>query len=105
MIKKLIEALRSGKYKQTSGKLKVRDTFCILGVACDVSERGQWTEYDDYKIKQGANFTYSMPPDLRNEYGFDNSTTETLVAMNEDKESFETIADYLEKKYITNKEQ
>ena len=31
-----IAALRSGKYKQCKGKLKVGDSYCCLGVACEV---------------------------------------------------------------------
>jgi hypothetical protein len=31
-----IEALRSGEYEQTHGKLKLGNSFCCLGVACDL---------------------------------------------------------------------
>ena len=31
-----LEALWSGKYKQTRGCLRNNDTFCCLGVACDI---------------------------------------------------------------------
>lgn len=34
--KKWLEALRSGKYKQGKGKLKRSDTYCCLGVLCDL---------------------------------------------------------------------
>ena len=34
--KKWVEALRSGDYKQTRGKLRDADGFCCLGVACDL---------------------------------------------------------------------
>lgn len=34
-----LEALRSGKYKQTTGKLKSRNgAYCCLGVLCEVAE-------------------------------------------------------------------
>lgn len=33
-----IDALRSGKYKQASGRLKGPDGFCCLGVACELAE-------------------------------------------------------------------
>jgi hypothetical protein len=41
---KWIVALRSGKYKQTRGKLRARagGAMCCLGVACDVSGLGHW---------------------------------------------------------------
>ena len=40
-------ALRSGYYKQTTGALQRRDyggreAYCCLGVACDISELGEW---------------------------------------------------------------
>lgn len=46
-IKKLwIAALRSGEYKQAGGGLRpTKDTFCCLGVLCDIQRRedhGQW---------------------------------------------------------------
>lgn len=47
-VKKWVEALRSGNYKQGKGALRVtqgrelspsEDRFCCLGVACDLAER------------------------------------------------------------------
>lgn len=35
--KKWIKALRSGKYKQTSARLRDKEGFCCLGVACDLA--------------------------------------------------------------------
>lgn len=42
---KWVEALRSGKYKQTLSELKNNQTggFCCLGVLCDISKKGKWT--------------------------------------------------------------
>jgi hypothetical protein len=31
-----VAALRSGKYKQGSGRLKEKDCFCVYGVLCDL---------------------------------------------------------------------
>lgn len=33
---KWIAALRGGEYKQTTGKLRCEDSFCCLGVLCDL---------------------------------------------------------------------
>jgi hypothetical protein len=41
---KWIAALRSGEYKQTSGTLNDGGNFCCLGVLCDISSIGKWTE-------------------------------------------------------------
>lgn len=42
--KKWIKALRSGKYKQARGQLRVGNAFCCLGVACDISHLGVWED-------------------------------------------------------------
>ena len=37
---KWVEALRSGKYKQGKSALKKDDSFCCLGVLCDIIGKG-----------------------------------------------------------------
>lgn len=53
-IKKLwVAALRSGKYKQATGALKVHDSFCCLGVLCDLHSKESnlvWRD-DDGEMK------------------------------------------------------
>ena len=41
---KWVEALRSGKYEQTDGVLRDKEAtgYCCLGVACEISEVGEW---------------------------------------------------------------
>ena len=39
-----IQALRSGEYQQTYYALRNESGFSALGVACDISDLGQWTE-------------------------------------------------------------
>lgn len=42
-VRKWVEALRSGKYKQGQHVMRSgRDKFCCLGVACDISEEASW---------------------------------------------------------------
>lgn len=36
-IRKWVDALRSGKYQQTTGKLSDGQAYCCLGVACEVA--------------------------------------------------------------------
>jgi hypothetical protein len=36
-VKKWLRALRSGKYKQTTGALRKKNKFCCLGVICDLA--------------------------------------------------------------------
>ena len=40
---KLVEALESEEYTQTTGQLRSEYGFCCLGVACDISGLGEWT--------------------------------------------------------------
>lgn len=44
--KKWVEALRSGKYAQAKGRLKLKDekgtSYCCLGVLCEISGLGKW---------------------------------------------------------------
>src|SRR5688572_22889210 len=37
-----VEALRSGKYEQARQRLRVENSMCCLGVACDISGLGHW---------------------------------------------------------------
>ena len=37
-----LEALESGEYAQTQAALRRNDSYCCLGVACDVSGLGEW---------------------------------------------------------------
>ena len=41
-----LDALRSGEYEQGRDRLRIEDTFCCLGVACDLIEPLGW-DYDD----------------------------------------------------------
>jgi len=45
--KQLVEALRSGKYRQTTYALHQNDAYCCLGVACDISNLDEWYEQLD----------------------------------------------------------
>ena len=47
-----VEALRSGKYKQGKGRLRDGDTYCCLGVLCDLvaadnSDAYEWQEIEE----------------------------------------------------------
>lgn len=42
-----LEALESGRYKQTSENLRDNKGFCCLGVACDLTDPNVWDEDDE----------------------------------------------------------
>lgn len=55
----LVEALESGDYEQCEGQLRIDDTFCCLGVACEVA------------IKNGLDITVTPPGDLSSLFRYD----------------------------------
>ena len=59
-MQKWIEALESDEYEQTTGSLRNADTYCCLGVACDISDMGEWVE-DIYKV-DGVTYGGMLPP-------------------------------------------
>ncbi|MNK27629.1 hypothetical protein D3C87_459910 [compost metagenome] len=118
-VQKLIDALRSGTYAQTT--LTLRETLggkckhCFLGVACDVSNLGHWSSaglvansYFVGEYKTSA--TISKP--VREFYGFMNSNAfevrviddefgpvverKQMTSLNDDLVSFEDLAKILE---------
>lgn len=57
-----VKALRSGKYKQTKGRLKARNgAMCCLGVACHISELGAWEPGGIYQAGGSAS-GLGLPP-------------------------------------------
>lgn len=61
---KWIEALESGEYKQGTGWLRRGNTYCCLGVACDISGLNGWVSDNSEgaeHFRYGGNET-SLPP-------------------------------------------
>jgi hypothetical protein len=59
---KWVEALRSRKYKQGQGLLKCQNTFCCLGVLCDISGLGEWNIPDSANPDDYCNVTMGYVP-------------------------------------------
>ena len=92
-----VVALRSGKYKQSMGKLRVADAFCCLGVACDISGLGEWTLHN-YYLGQSMALPFEVFTwlGLRTSEG-DRERGNSLAGMNDqDGKSFNDIADVIE---------
>lgn len=67
----LVAALRSGKYQQTTGKLRGEGGFCCLGVACDISGVAKWESGDsDDDLRFYLNNDTDLPPLVREHFGF-----------------------------------
>lgn len=104
---KFIAALRSGKYKQGTGQLRVEDTFCCLGVACDIhrktTRKGEWVQGPrDFNYNAAAYPENKVPPiEVVRWYGWPDDNPIIRVAGNlsqaaihndEDRRTFKQIA-------------
>ncbi len=111
---KWVKALRSGDYKQDTGKLRSEeDGFCCLGVAVDVLMPKEWVNSGDSYFPhwtagpkqellmptEGDNNTTEgfLPPRLAKRIGITQRRQEILAKMNDDGKAFPEIADYIEK--------
>jgi hypothetical protein len=93
--KKWVDALRSGRFKQGRGSLRYDDSYCCLGVACQVYKEetgeGKWTPYDGaymrFDLDDRSSF-FILPQvvqewlGLRTETG-DFEETKTLTVLND----------------------
>lgn len=65
----LVEALRSGRYQQAKHKLRQGDSFCCLGVACDISKLSEWRTDKDGDIWYEETYT-KLPQKVADHFGF-----------------------------------
>ena len=106
----LINALRSGEYKQAQGVLKQNDRFCCLGVACDVYRKitgeGEWKvfqhEYYEGFILDNEREPGILPRKVADFFGFihrDGRLNEenSLAHLNDIGCTFDYIANVIEK--------
>ncbi len=99
-----IDALRSDKYKQGKGDLRIGDSFCCLGVLCDIYRKKQkkkgvgWVNLSQFRTDlSGITSKSTLPDSLAEKLGIELSTESILMGMNdEDDKSFKEIADYIE---------
>ena len=104
-----VHTLRSGQYDQATGGLRLGDTFCCLGVACDLYDEGGW---EDCCVSQRAyratdeEFEDVLPSDVRKWLGLndalgsfsvsDDVAETSLANANDGGATFEEIADLIE---------
>lgn len=111
--KKLVAALRSGEYRQTTEVLTDGKGYCCLGVACEISGLGGWVdspmapEQWAYLVGKaarpgGSNWSSAKLPELvRKYYGFAGrgasyGAFSRLIEKNDGGVSFKKIADIIE---------
>ena len=93
---KWLEALRSGKYEQTTAQLRNNNKFCCLGVLCDIRNKEGWDRLGSFRYYNSSSGS-QIPIKLREKLGISFDQQHRLFTMN-DKEgkSFTEIADYIE---------
>lgn len=128
VIKKWVDALRSGEYKQTDGALRKEDGFCCLGVLCDLaSQEGVIEEpvffdeccYYEYegcevedlpdKVQEWAGLSSCNPKFAvifkyvdQNDEEYEDEYTTSITQLNDDYGyNFNMLADLIEKEYLT----
>ena len=98
--KKLVEALRSGKYKQTVGALRRENRFCCLGVACDVLGGSElWRIEENHFSYEGRGGYLPDRIRLMLNWASDSGATKngsSLSNRNDDRVSFLEIANVIE---------
>ena len=100
-IKQWCDALRSGKYKQTTGTLQGRQGYCCLGVACELFiPKGQKMRGPDGCLQGGMPTTSTQPnaPEWLMPLVEDcsNLMGKYLPGLNDGGSTFNQIADVLE---------
>jgi len=107
-----IKELESGKYKQTKGVLKKDDSYCCLGVLCQISGLGEFKqvlgdEIISYVLPSGNLSSAALPyevldwSDIEDQYGsFDESDSfSTLSILNDSGKTFTEIAEIIRQNY------
>jgi hypothetical protein len=98
-----VTALRSGTYQQGQGALRRDDTYCCLGVLCDlyaqVHPTAKWSDRvspQGFMAGQGSDF-YASPPAVVHEWsGLPSEAVSWLIHMNDGSAPFHQIADRIE---------
>lgn len=94
--RKWIEALRSGKYAQGRGSLRVgENAYCCLGVLCDLVDGSRWARTDRGFFQYGPS-TSLAPPTVSVGTGLQAGSQLDLINLNDSGKSFPEIADYIE---------
>lgn len=97
-----IPALRSGKYKQGFGKLHINDTFCCLGVACDLlKDRLKLDAKKDLNIVRYNEQAEYLPETAADYLGLDQDTQVDIADKNDEGGwNFDQIATYLQEDIV-----
>lgn len=95
LLRRWVEALRSGAYEQGRKQLRAGDKFCCLGVLCDLSGKGAWNQAGRYTAEGEASLMYA-PLSVTSDAGMDFDAALPYADMNDQGASFTAIADRIE---------
>jgi len=112
VMEKWVRALRSGEYKQTTGKLRDEFGFCCLGVLCDLhathGRTGSWDQECYHSSTKGASEChYDLPTKavvrwagLKSREPQAPLLEDSLAQLNDDHNwSFQELADLIEENW------
>ena len=99
---KWVDALRSGKYKQTRSALRHGDTYCCLGVACAVLGDGEWATTAsqngwEFRFSDGQRKAGDLPWSMLDRLGLSTDQQRVLMDLNDNGVSFDAIATHIER--------
>ena len=110
-IRKWVDALRSGEFKQAEGALRRADSHCCLGVACELYHRevgGRWSMEDGewWFVADGDENESVLPEPVRDWLGLSSCNPGTgevpsLAERNDMGAPFSKIADLIEREWLT----
>lgn len=111
---RLVKALRSNRYKQTTRALKINKNYCCLGVLCKISKLGKFGRIKSTSSNEGA-YPYIIKGELHeisvlpkrvmewagmnSDIGILENDAETLANYNDTGKSFLEIADIIEQNW------
>lgn len=98
---KWIKALESGKYQKGFFALRKSDTFCCLGVLCDLHDSTKWGRQMNrfyYSVDNYLSST-SLPYPLYKQYEITYDEINDLMKINDERSSvtFEPVIEYIKK--------
>jgi hypothetical protein len=105
-----VHSLRSGEYTQGKNYLKCNDCYCVLGVLCDLylkqsKRKAEWIKASAFKgvpdlFKTKRIGVACFPTTEVEEWsGITYQMESTLSAINDRGETFESLAEYIEKHF------
>ena len=107
-VQKWVDALRSGEYKQGRGRLKDNNSYCCLGVLCEVfkeeadleaGEEAFYSKGDEVCFQTSPPFSINKLLGFKQFDGFGQVTNLFISLNDKDGKSFSEIADYIEEHY------